>query len=67
MKEGEKRTIFIHPDYAYGTKGSLPPNSLLTFEIELIQTNAPIATVEAASPDAKAEIALPDQALENVR
>jgi peptidylprolyl isomerase len=41
MKEGEKRTIYIHPELAYGTNGYLPPNSLLTFEIELIQANAP--------------------------
>lgn len=41
MKEGEKRTLFIHPDYAYGTSGYLPPNSLLTFEIELVKANVP--------------------------
>lgn len=41
MKEGERRTIYIHPDLAYGTNGYLPPNSLLTFEIELVQANAP--------------------------
>ncbi len=35
MKEGEKRLIYIHPDMGYGTDGLLPPNSLLTFEIEL--------------------------------
>lgn len=43
MKEGEKRTLFIHPDLAFGTRGSLPPNSLLTFEIEIVQANAPHA------------------------
>jgi len=41
MKEGEKRTLYIHPDLGYGTSGYLPPNSLLTFEIELIKANAP--------------------------
>ncbi len=41
MKEGEKRTIYIHPDMAYGTNGYLPPNSLLTFEIELVKANSP--------------------------
>lgn len=41
MKEGEKRTLFIHPEYGYGTQGYLPPNSLLTFEIEVVKTNAP--------------------------
>jgi len=39
MKEGEKRRIFIHPEYAYGTSGFLPPNSLLTFEIEVVKAN----------------------------
>ncbi len=65
MKEGEKRTIFIHPDHAYGTKGSLPPNSLLTFEIELLKTQAPLVSAESAQMTS--EIALPDQPLENVR
>lgn len=37
MKEGEKRVVFIHPDMAYGTSGQLPPNSLLIFEIELLE------------------------------
>lgn len=39
MKEGEKRTIFIHPELAYGTTGYLPPNSLLTFEIEVVKAH----------------------------
>ncbi len=68
MKEGEKRTIFIHPDYAYGTKGSLPPNSLLTFEIELLTTHAPIASAESYIPsELGSEIALPEHPIENVR
>jgi peptidylprolyl isomerase len=40
MKEGEKRTLYIHPDLAYGTMGQLPPNSLLLFEIELVKANS---------------------------
>ena len=40
MKEGEKRTLYIHPEYGYGTQGYLPPNSLLTFEIEVVKANA---------------------------
>lgn len=39
MKEGEKRRVFIHPDYGYGTAGFLPPNSLLTFDIEVVKAN----------------------------
>lgn len=37
MQEGEKRTLYIHPELAYGTEGYLPPNSLLIFEVELLQ------------------------------
>lgn len=51
MKEGEKRTVYIHPDLAYGTTGYLPPNSLLTFELEIVKANAPVT--EAADTDAQ--------------
>lgn len=44
MREGEKRTIYIHPALAYGTTGLLPPNSLLTFEIEVVKANSPLIT-----------------------
>lgn len=40
MKEGEKRTLYIHPDLAYGKTGRLPPNSLLVFEIEMLKAHA---------------------------
>jgi len=40
MKEGEKRTLYIHPDLAYGTMGQLPPNSLLIFEIQLLKATS---------------------------
>lgn len=39
MKEGEKRLIHIHPEKAYGTEGMLPPNSLLSFEIEIAKAS----------------------------
>lgn len=43
MKEGEKRTLYIHPELGYGTSGAfLPPNSLLIFDIEVVQANAPV-------------------------
>lgn len=60
MREGEKRTVYIHPDFAYGTNGYLPPNSLLTFEIEVVKANAPIkeaAEVDSAKSEAKQEVA----------
>lgn len=40
MKEGEKRTLYIHPELAYGTGGTLPPNSLLIFEVEIVKANS---------------------------
>jgi FKBP-type peptidyl-prolyl cis-trans isomerase FkpA/FKBP-type peptidyl-prolyl cis-trans isomerase FklB len=38
MKTGSKYTVFIPSNLAYGEKGSGPigPNSVLTFDIELI-------------------------------
>ncbi len=65
MKEGEKRTLFIHPDLAYGTSGYLPPNSLLTFEIEAIKANQqPAPESLSSTPESKthsnAEIAKKD-------
>lgn len=39
MTRGEKAEIVIQPDWAYGRKGlegKIPPNSTLTFEVELV-------------------------------
>ncbi|MDC0443348.1 FKBP-type peptidyl-prolyl cis-trans isomerase [Gammaproteobacteria bacterium] len=37
MQEGEFWKVFIHPDLAYGKEGrpTIPPNSVLTFDIKL--------------------------------
>lgn len=49
MREGETRILYIHPELAYGTAGQLPPNSLLIFEIQLIETvDEPVATTDTA-------------------
>lgn len=45
MKEGEVRVLYIHPDLAYGTAGQLPPNSLLIFEVKLVEANDDNASV----------------------
>ncbi len=50
MKKGEKRVLYIHPELAYGVSGHLPPNSLLIFEVEIVETEAKVATAEEAKP-----------------
>jgi len=39
MREGDKFEFFIHPQLGYGDRGSptIPPNSCLIFEVELIE------------------------------
>lgn len=64
MKEGEKRTIFIHPDLGYGTSGYLPPNSTLVFEIEVVKANASPEQEDSftsVSKEGSREIALPEK------
>jgi len=39
MKEGEVRKIFIHPSLGYGDTGSLLPNALLTYEVEILKAD----------------------------
>lgn len=63
MKEGEKRTIYIHPDLGYGTSGYLPPNSLLVFDIEIVKANANHEQENSLSSipeEGTREIAIPD-------
>lgn len=69
MKEGEKRTLYIHPDFAYGTTGYLPPNSLLTFEIEVVKADQPANPEEGVSisPRISSESPLPSFESEIVR
>lgn len=39
MSAGDKYRLFLHPDLAYGagSVGEIPPNSLLIFEVELLE------------------------------
>ncbi|MEX0962047.1 MAG: FKBP-type peptidyl-prolyl cis-trans isomerase [Simkaniaceae bacterium] len=74
MKEGEKRTLFIHPELGYGTSGYLPPNSLLSFEIEVMKANGNEDDQESLTSNIHAqdqtdeEIALPERTpTDNVR
>ncbi len=43
MKKGEMRELYIHPDLAYGTKGTLPRNSLITFQVEVVEVDSPFS------------------------
>lgn len=48
MREGEKRTIYIHPELGYGPNSLSMPNALLIFEVEVIRADAS-ADAQAAS------------------
>lgn len=52
MKEGEKRTLYIHPDLAYGTESAFPPNSLFIVEVEILKADASLDAHEASERDA---------------
>ncbi len=63
MREGEKRTIYIHPELGYKTSGYLPPNLSLVFEIDLVKANVPQAqheTLMTVPIQENSEIAFPD-------
>ena len=55
MKVGEKVTAWIPSDLAYGPRGNraIPGNSVLKFEMELLDVIAPEKPAEEAKPAAK--------------
>jgi len=71
MKEGEKRVLYIHPDLGYGTHGYLAPNSLLSFEIEVVKAQASqteeMDTVSAVHANDRQEIASPSHQADVIR
>lgn len=48
MREGEVRTLYIHPELAYGRSDLAAPNALLVFEVEVLKADA-TAEAQAAS------------------
>ena len=48
MKTGEKRRLYIHPDFGYGTCGQLLPNALLVFDVEVLKIDVAPAQEENA-------------------
>ncbi len=53
MKEGGRRRLIVPPDLGYGATGSssVPPNSVLVFDVELLQV-LPSTSPQASSPAA---------------
>lgn len=39
MKEGELRTLYLHPDQSFGKQSHFPPDALMIFEVELIKAD----------------------------
>lgn len=51
MREGEIRTLYIHPDLAYGKSDLAAPNALLVFEVELLKADASIEAQAASQAE----------------
>jgi peptidylprolyl isomerase len=51
MKEGETRTLYLHPDLGYGKQGHLLPNALLIFDVEVIKADGSFDAQAASNAD----------------
>ena len=49
MHEGEKRTLYIHPDLGFGAEDPSMPNALLIFDVEVIRADASSDEMQASS------------------
>jgi peptidylprolyl isomerase len=71
MKEGEKRILYIHPDFGYGSHGYLAPNSLLSFEIEVVKAQSTqkeeMDSLSASHAKERKEIASPAHQADVIR
>lgn len=60
MKEGEIRTLYIHPELGYGKHGNLQPNALLIFEVEVIKADASSEAHAASNSEQLPLLSRPD-------
>lgn len=51
MKEGEIRTLYIHPEFGYGNQPHPAPNALLIFEVEAVKADASLDAHAASNQD----------------
>lgn len=59
MKEGEIRRIYIHPEMGYGEQDPFHPNSLLIFEIEVVEAEGNHLPLEDALISEGLEVIVP--------
>ena len=50
MQRGERRKLYIHPEYGYGEETDMPPNLLLIAEVQLIDFKEGEAEVTFTAP-----------------
>ena len=69
MKEGEIRTLYLHPDLGYGKQGHFLPNALVIFEVEIMKADASADAQAAAKfqdplPQMLEALAEPDSSIQ---